>query len=485
MLEGNKSCRVGTGCHKIGVYHVEINNSHGVFSRYESDRKVLLNMVSRERFGKVLLILSLMLVLTCGLSYQPVFSQEIKPDSVRVGAGAFDEGPDGNPFKEVDETRREVESGKKTQSIFSAKSEPLHKLWNPLVDKLNNSGLDITINYTAMVQNSNDLIPGIGEEVPGAQNTLSGGDFDFALKWSVLKRGEPWSGYFRLSVEHRHPYSKQPPILMGPQTGSVWLSMRGWTEYDNIGLTEAYWHQGTLKSPFEYRIGRIKNTTIWNGGKYISGNTGIVGGQFTGTPACVTFFSGWSVNAVYHPVDGNWHITAGVFQANGKNETFEPLYLDQLIYGVQAGFKPELWGYKGRYHIFAWHADATENKTKANGFALNAEHTFNAWTPFIRYSFGDQDRTDPQSHGIRQSANIGVGYDGPFGHSKDWVAIVFTWAEPTDATHRDQYGMEIDYSFRLTPNSTFTPHYQLIWNPSQNPTKNSVSIIGLRAKIDF
>lgn len=440
-------------------------------------------MASSNRSGVISLTLSL--ALSCMFLCQPAFSQELSPDTTRVGAGALDQGPDGNLFEQSDQSRRGFESGEKNVSILSAKFEPLHKLWIPFMDKLNRHGLDIIINYTAMIQNSNGLIPGIEEDLAGAQNTLSGGDVDLAVKWTVLKRGKPWAGYFRASVEHRHGYSELPPIGMGPQTGSLWLTMRGWTDYAHIALTEAYWHQGSLESPFEYRIGRVKNTTIWNGGKYVGGNTGIVGGQFTGTPACVTFFSGWSINAVYHPVGGTWHITAGVFQANGDNEDFQPLYLDQLIYGLQAGWKPEFWGYKGRYHIFMWHVDSTESKTKANGFAINAEHTINKWTPFIRYSFGDQDRNDPKSVGIRQSANFGIGYDSPFGQSKDWVAIVVTWAEPTDASLRDQYGLEIDYSFRLTPNSTFTPHYQLIRNPSKNPGRDYVSIIGLRAKIDF
>lgn len=432
----------------------------------------------------VMLILFVIL-LTGGLFISPAFSQELIPNSVLVGTGTFDEGPDGDPFADPIEIRHEIQRGEKIDSLFPDIYDPLHKLWDPFAEKLSRNGLEVTFQYTAMIQNSSDLIPGIEDKLPSAQNTLSGGDADLMIKWNAYQPGEASAGYFRLSAENRHSYSKLPAIAMGPQTGSLWLTMRGWTEYDGTALTEFYWHQGTLDSPFEYRIGRVKNTTIWNGGKYIGGNTGIVGGQVTGTPAMVTLFSGWSVNAVYHPVGGTTHITAGVFQSNGDNEDFKPLRMDELIYALQVGWKPKFWGYKGRYHIFAWHVDETDDTSEANGFAVNAEHKFGNLTPFFRYSFGDQDRSDPKSHSIRQNANIGIGYDGVFGQSKDWAAIVATWAEPTDETLNDQYGLEFDYSFRFTPHIILTPHVQLIQDPSMNTSKNNVLVIGLRARMEF
>ena len=129
--------------------------------------------------------------------------------------------------------------------------------------------------------------------------------------------------------------------------------------------------------------------------------------------------------------------------------------------------------------------DETDSSAEANGFAVNAEHTFGNWTPFFRYSFGDQKRSDPKSPAIRQSANLGVGYDGVFNGGKDWFAVVATWAEPTDDSLRDQYGFEFNYNFRLTPHTFLTPHIQLIHHPSKNPGKNNISVAGLRARIEF
>lgn len=426
-----------------------------------------------------------MAVLAGSLLGQPAVSQEENPEPAPVGAGTLDEGPDGDPFSEAIETRRRMESGEPVDSVLSSRFEPLHKLWDPFAEDLRADGVDVSFQYTVMVQHSDDLVPGIKNKIPGASKTLSGGDADLYIKWHAYEPEEPWAGYFRVSVENRHGYSELPPVGMGPQTGSVWLTMRGWTEYDGVAITEAYWHQGTLKSPFEYRIGRVKNTTIWNGGKYISGNTGMVGGQITGTPAMVTFFSGWSMTGVYHPIGGNTHIAVGIVQGNGDNETVQPLHSDELTYALQVGWKPEFMGSKGRYHVFAWHVDETDDTSEANGFALNAEHQFGNWTPFFRYSYGDQDRSDPKSVAIRQSANLGIGYDGLVGGGTDWLAVVATWAEPTNETLREQYGVEVDYSFRFTPNVTLTPHIQLIHDPSNNPDKNNLTIVGLRTRFDF
>jgi len=99
-----------------------------------------------------------------------------------------------------------------------------------------------------------------------------------------------------------------------------------------------------------------------------------------------------------------------------------------------------------------------------------------------RYSSGDQDRSDIKSHPIGQSSNIGIGYNGFFGRSKDWLAIVATWAGPTDETLHDQYGLEVDYSFRLTPHSFLTPHVQWINSPS---TDDNIWVAVLRARFVF
>lgn len=74
--------------------------------------------------------------------------------------------------------------------------------------------------------------------------------------------------------------------------------MQGWNDYDSLTVTETFWHQGTSKVPFEYRIGRLKNTSVWNGGKYVDANSRIVGAQYSSTPAWDTPGAGWSMSVV-------------------------------------------------------------------------------------------------------------------------------------------------------------------------------------------
>lgn len=415
-----------------------------------------------------------------------ICSSAFAQDSQQVfGGGTFDEGPGGNLTEETIEIRKERQSGQKKDSVLPEKFEPLHKLWDPFADKLMEKGFDLSLRYVAQYQHASDLITGIENTVPGAQKDLAGGDFDLVAKWHLYEPGEAWAGYFRMSVEYRHAYTDLPAVALGPIAGSNWLTVKGWTEYDHIAITETFWHQGTIKSPFEYRIGRLKNTSIWNGGKYVDANSGMVGANLSDTPAFDTPSAGWSANIVYHPVDGTTHIMVGVFQANGNNEDIEPLHFDQLTYGLQLGWKPKGGSGQGRYHIFLWHIDETEDTADANGFALNLEQGFGNWTPFIRYSFGDQDENDSNARAIRQSANLGIGYDQVFGRSKDWIAIVATWAGPTDSSLRDQYGMELDYAFRLFPHVTLTPNVQWIIDPSENLDKDNIWLAGVRAKFEF
>lgn len=146
---------------------------------------------------------------------------------------------------------------------------------------------------------------------------------------------------------------------------------------------------------------------------------------------------------------------------------------------MQLELKPKLDDGQGLYHIFAWHLDETDKTAEANGFALNLEQGFGNCPPFFRYSYGDQDRNDSKSNAIRQSANVGIGYDRVFGRSKDWIAVVASWAEPTDESLRDQSGLELDSSFRLTP------HAQWIHHHPKNPVDDNIRVAGLRAKFEF
>ena len=58
----------------------------------------------------------------------------------------------------------------------------------------------------------------------------------------------------------------------------------------------------------------------------------------------------------------------------------------------------------------------------------------------------------------------------------DYLGVGFNWGGPVDESKRDQYGIELFYSFQVTQHLNFTPDIQLTINPSFNPDKSTVGV---------
>ena len=400
----------------------------------------------------------------------------------------FDGGPDvsNEAIRETISIRENREQKRQTDSILPEDIEPLHKFWDPRAKELRGYGLDLSLRYVFTYQHSSSLIPDYEQKYPGAQNDLSSGDIDIFAKWNVHKPGDPWAGYVKLSLEGRQAFTNVPVSYVGPVSGSIWPTVQGFNS-QKFSFVELYWHQGTSKSPVEYRIGRIKNRGIWNGGRFIDPNSGIVGGQLASTRPYLPQ-AGWSANVAVQFDEGDTYVMGGVFQANGSNEIWNPIRWDQLVYAMQLVCNPRFGANPGRYQVFVWHQDETSRDSKVNGIALHVEQGLGEhgrWVPFLRYMLGDQNREDPKSRDVRQSVNIGLGYEHPFGRSKDWIALAATWAEPTNRNLRNQKSLELDYAFCLAPSVYLTPHGQVIFDPSENPGEDVLTIFGVRTRIVF
>ncbi|MES2035173.1 MAG: carbohydrate porin, partial [Pseudomonadota bacterium] len=86
----------------------------------------------------------------------------------------------------------------------------------------------------------------------------------------------------------------------------------------------------------------------------------------------------------------------------------------------------------------------------------------------------------------------GFGYRPP-SRRADLLGVAAGWSRPDDAqlpitppfSLRDQTTAEVFYRFALTPSVAVTPVYQLIVNPSLNPSADTLSVFSLRARLTF
>ena len=90
-------------------------------------------------------------------------------------------------------------------------------------------------------------------------------------------------------------------------------------------------------------------------------------------------------------------------------------------------------------------------------------------------------------------ANItaGLGWR-PTAATANLAGAGFGWSKPEQPDIglplprlRDQFVGEIFYRFHLTPNLAITPDYQLIVQPSLDPTRDTLSVFSIRARIAF
>ena len=60
-----------------------------------------------------------------------------------------------------------------------------------------------------------------------------------------------------------------------------------------------------------------------------------------------------------------------------------------------------------------------------------------------------------------------------------------SWEEPSNRALRDQYVVEGFYRFYLTLHTHLTPDIQVVIDPANAPTKDAVTVFGLRLRTLF
>jgi porin len=97
--------------------------------------------------------------------------------------------------------------------------------------------------------------------------------------------------------------------------------------------------------------------------------------------------------------------------------------------------------------------------------------------PFVRIGYSEGDA--PQ---MRRFIGVGTAFK-LFG--RDTLGFGTSWGSPPDKTLRDQVTSEVFYRVQLTPNVSLTPNLQVYYQPSNNPEKDWISVVGLRFRLTF
>jgi carbohydrate-selective porin OprB len=140
---------------------------------------------------------------------------------------------------------------------------------------------------------------------------------------------------------------------------------------------------------------------------------------------------------------------------------------------------------KGRYEVNFSHTERTERfggtgpSSSVWLFSFQQELSPKLAT-FLRYGTGDGRRTT-----VQRSLVSGVVFTEAFGFSDDWLGVGFIWNEPTDNSRPDDYGFETFWRLQLTEHVQLTPDFQVYFDPSSSPTRDTEMAFGLRLGIYF
>ena len=137
---------------------------------------------------------------------------------------------------------------------------------------------------------------------------------------------------------------------------------------------------------------------------------------------------------------------------------------------------------EGMYHITFWNINARQNagKQSDNGLAMTLEQHIgikDKLVPFLRYAIADRG-----INGIQEDLSIGLGIEDVLGQNDDLIGLACSWQTPADQTLRNQFVFETFYRFYITPHTHLTPDIQVVVDPANAPTKNAVTVFGLRLR---
>jgi porin len=181
-------------------------------------------------------------------------------------------------------------------------------------------------------------------------------------------------------------------------------------------------------------------------------------------------------------VSKHFFLAAGVHDANGKDGDLDfSSFWDtrELMTWFEIGYREQHNIARGQnFHLQLWQQDAREEAgtQRSKGVTVTyANDLENGVTPFIRAGYSEGDA--PQ---MRRYIGIGVALEVS---QRDTLGIATSWGSPPDKALRDQVTSEAFYRIQVTRNISFTPNLQLYHQPSYDPDKDLISVVGLRFRI--
>ena len=344
-------------------------------------------------------------------------------------------------------------------------------------------GLSLGIDYSAVTLKSN-------ETGASGNDNAAAGMLRFYGSWDLAGKGTKDTGAFIWKLEHRHKYTDVAPQGFGFDQGAVSLIEPPFND-DKLRLTNLYWRQRANDGKTTVIIGGFLDAT-----DYV--DVFALGSPWTGF-LNLAFSIG--TNTIYIPNDAAFGLAAGtmltdktyiiVGLVDAYGDPTNPLssmdnFFDKNEYfsSVELGWtKSQDRIYLDNSHFTVWHVDESRDTGAPSGWGAAFHYVTylnKSLMPFVRGGYADDGGTLMQ-----KSLSLGLGYQKVAG--RDLLGVGYNWGEPNEKTFstglKNQQTLEVFYRFPLTEQFVLTPDIQYIKNPALNPNRDSLWVVGLRARL--
>lgn len=305
-------------------------------------------------------------------------------------------------------------------------------------------------------------------------------------EWGLVGKKSGNTGSFLFKFENRHTYGNFTSGQgLASNIGYVGLNAVPFSDAGWI-LTNLYWKQQFLDNRLAFVAGIVDVTDYTNVFGLVNPWLDFYNLNFS-TGAHIPSPNQGLGLAVRGMITDHVYALVGISDANGDpsdpGDVFDSFFnTGEYFTQVEAGWiKSDAKRFSDNIHLLYWHADARKAAQIDSGWGLafSFSKSFSSWEPFFRAGYADGGATL-----LEKSIDFGSGYKF---NNDTTLSLGLSWGTPNSSTFgedlENQFTIESYYRIHLTKILTLIPDVQLLFNPALNPSKDFITVFGLRGRI--
>jgi hypothetical protein len=351
------------------------------------------------------------------------------------------------------------------------------------------TGLNLAAVFTHVSQ-------GISDKIDDEDDSGSATTFDLLGTWDLFNKGQANQAQLVFHVQSRWDYGTTGPEELGSNSlGSIIGTADTFGEYpQDFILRNLYWRQGSPKTGWVYRVGKITPDALMSSSTHLDSQTTYLPSGGTGPFTIALPDSGYGAVGAWYFND-RVALAGLVSDANANRFNSGDIGEGDLFTAVELQVKVAPRTSRAPYSkLTLWHTDGTKD-----GEAINAMAGPSGSGYFLMHQ---QELTDDgRAVGIlrygesyddsavyeEMAAAHFLLYEPNFftGIKNDVVGVAFNWAKAPIDNSRNEKNLELFYRFPLFPGVDTTVSYQSVIDPVLTRDLDNASVLSLRLRTVF